>query len=58
MFYRTGRLLQFVGLFLILPLAMAGQAAEALTLGQMFAVVGIGVAVFYIGWNLQQGSKP
>jgi hypothetical protein len=54
--YKLGRLLQFVGLFIILPLAIAGQVLEKLTLGQMFLVAGAGVAVFYLGRTLQQSS--
>ena len=44
MFYRLGRFLQFVGLFVILPLAMAGQVMEQLTLGQMFLCVAVGAS--------------
>ena len=57
MLYKVGRFLQFVGLFVILPLAMAGQAADTLTLGQMFIWAGAGIGVFYVGWSMQQASK-
>ena len=57
MLYKLGRFLQFVGLFIILPLAMAGQAAEKLTLGEMFVWAGVGMGVFYVGWSMQQSSK-
>jgi hypothetical protein len=53
MLQKLGRLLQIVGLFVILPLAMAGQIMERLTLGEMFLWVAIGAIVFYIGRNMQ-----
>ena len=58
MLYKLGRFLQFVGLFFILPIAIAGQAVESLTLEQMFLWAGVGVGVFYLGWMLQQSQKP
>jgi hypothetical protein len=57
MLYKMGRFLQFVGLFIILPAAIVGQARDDLTLGQMFVWTGVGIAVFYLGWNLQQARK-
>jgi len=57
MLYKLGRFLQFVGLFVILPVAIVGQAREDLTLGQMFVWTGVGIGVFYLGWNLQQAKK-
>lgn len=54
--YNLGRFLQFVGLFIIMPLAIAGQVMEKLTLGQMFLAAGVGVVVFYLGQVLQQSS--
>jgi hypothetical protein len=57
MLYKLGRFLQFVGLFVILPIAIAGQALDHLTQGQMFLWTGVGIAVFYVGWNLQQTGK-
>jgi hypothetical protein len=57
MLYKLGRFLQLAGL-IILPIAIAGQALESLTLGQMLLLAGIGAGVFYVGWNLQQSNKP
>lgn len=57
MLYKLGRFLQFVGLFVILPLAVAGQALDHLTEGQMFVWTGVGIGIFYLGWNLQQARK-
>jgi hypothetical protein len=54
--YKLGRFLQFVGLFVIMPLSIAGQVMEKLTLGQMFLVAGVGVVVFYLGQMLQRSS--
>jgi hypothetical protein len=55
--HKFGRFLQFVGLFVILPLAIAGQVVDKLTLGQMFLVTLIGMIVFYIGRNLQDRAQ-
>jgi hypothetical protein len=58
MLYKLGRFLQFAGLIL-LPIAMAGNIAESLTLGQMLTLAGVGMGVFALGWMLQQaGGKP
>jgi hypothetical protein len=58
MLYKLGRILQLLGL-LILPIAMAGNMAdERLTLGQMLTVSGVGIAIFFIGWLLQQATRP
>jgi hypothetical protein len=54
--YKLGRFFQFVGLFIIMPLAIAGQVMEKLTLGQMFLAAGVGVVVFYLGQMLQRFS--
>jgi len=54
--YKLGRFLQFVGLFIIMPLAIVGQVIEKLTLAQMFMAAGVGVIVFYLGQMLQRSS--
>jgi hypothetical protein len=54
--YKLGRFLQFVGLFIIMPLAIAGQVIKELTLAQMFLAAGAGVVVFYLGQMLQRSS--
>jgi hypothetical protein len=58
MAYRAGRLLQFLGL-LVLPIAMAGNIArpEAITLGRMLALAGVGVLCFYLGHQLQRSGR-
>jgi hypothetical protein len=58
MLYKLGRALQLIGL-LLLPIAMAGNMAdERLTLGQMLMLSGAGIAIFLIGWLLQQATRP
>lgn len=54
--YKLGRLLQFIGLFVILPLAIAGQVVERISLGQMFLWTAVGMIVFYIGRNVQESA--
>jgi hypothetical protein len=54
--YKLGRSLQFLGL-VILPVAIAGNLAEQLTLWQSLSVSGVGVFVFSLGWLLQQGAQ-
>ena len=58
--YKLGRLLQFVGLFIILPLAMAGNMVERISVKEMLVVSAAGVGVFYVGYLLQQsgGQAP
>jgi hypothetical protein len=56
MIYKLGRLLQFIGLA-ILPVAIAGQAAYSLSLGQMLTWASVGVALFMIGYWLQQSGR-
>ena len=58
--YKLGRFMQFLGLFVILPLAMAGNLAERLSLKEMLIFAATGVGVFYVGWLLQQsgGKAP
>ena len=57
MLHKLGRFLQFIGLFVILPAAIAGQAMERLSEGQMLLWTGVGIALFYMGWNMQQTRK-
>ncbi len=56
MIYGIARCLQLVGLVL-LPVALAGQAIERLTVGQMLSVAGLGIVIFYTGVQLQKGTK-
>jgi hypothetical protein len=54
---KLARLLQLVGL-LILPIAMAGNIADPERVGvwPMLTLCGIGLAVFALGWLLQQAT--
>ncbi len=58
MLYRLGRVLQVVGM-IILPVAIAGNLVpgEPLSLGDSLKLSGVGVAVFALGWLLQQRGK-
>jgi hypothetical protein len=58
MLYKCGRLLQLLGM-LILPVAIAGNLVpgEPLSLGNSLKLSGVGVAVFALGWLLQQTGK-
>lgn len=55
MLYNVGRFLQLAGL-IILPIAMAGEAAESMTLGRMLMWACVGIIVFMIGRYLQSAS--
>ncbi len=59
--YKLGRLLQVVGMVL-LPLAVAGnlvpEEAHRLDLRTSLALSAVGVAVFAVGWLLQQSGRP
>lgn len=57
MIFRLARFLQFLGL-VILPVAIAGNLAERLTLWESLSVSGIGMAIFYLGWLLQPKAGP
>lgn len=62
MLYKMGRLLQLAGL-LILPVAIAGNLAPGeggnprLDLRASLTLSAIGVAVFILGWLLQQAGR-
>jgi hypothetical protein len=57
MLYKLGRFMQFAGL-VILPVAMAGNAANKLELKEMLLLCLGGILVFGLGWLLQQAGKP
>jgi hypothetical protein len=57
MLYKVGRVIQFVGLA-VLPIAMAGNMADRLSVKDMLVLTAGGVLVFLVGWLLQQSSKP
>jgi hypothetical protein len=56
--YKAGRVLQVVGMIL-LPVAIAGNLApeQPLDLRASLTLSGIGVAVFAIGYLLQQAGR-
>jgi hypothetical protein len=56
MLYNLGRFLQLIGL-LILPIAMAGEMAESLSLGRMLVWACVGIAIFLFGRMLQQAAR-
>jgi hypothetical protein len=57
--YRLGRFLQLVGMVL-LPLAIAGNLSphDPLELRTSLTLSAVGVAVFLVGYVLQQAGKP
>jgi hypothetical protein len=57
MLYKLGRLLQLVGLIL-LPVAIAGNLAERLSVTGLLNLSGLGVLAFGLGWLLQQAGRP
>jgi hypothetical protein len=56
MLYNLGRFLQLIGL-LILPIAMAGEMAESLSLGRMLVWACVGIGIFLFGRMLQQAAR-
>ena len=58
MLYRLGRLLQLVGM-VVLPLAIVAQIApdHQISLGTSLTFSGIGVAIFFMGWLIQQAGR-
>jgi hypothetical protein len=58
MLYSIARFLQFAGL-IILPIAIAGNLADQrLSVPQSLMLSAIGIVVFFVGWLLQQGTRP
>lgn len=56
--YRVGRFFQFLGL-LILPIAIAGNLAreEQINLKVSLMMSAAGVAIFALGWLIQQAAR-
>jgi hypothetical protein len=54
MMRKLGRTLQFIGLFVIVPAAIAGQILERLSIGEMLLLATLGAIVFFVGHNLQR----
>jgi hypothetical protein len=59
MIYRVSRTLQVVGM-LITPVGLAGNILEPekVTVQDSLMVAAVGVAVFVVGWLVQQASRP
>ena len=55
--YKLGRFLQVVAMC-ILPVAMAGQMLERITVQEMMLLLALGVGVFFVGWTIQQSGRP
>lgn len=57
--YRIGRLFQLAGMVL-LPVAIAGNLSpeNPLELRTSLMISGVGVAVFVLGYLIQQAGKP
>lgn len=57
MLYKVGRFLQMAAL-LILPIGIMGNVMEKLSLKESLIVSGLGMAVFLVGWLVQQAAPP
>jgi hypothetical protein len=58
MFYKVGRVLQVAGM-LVLPVGMAGNIVrpEQITVQDSLVIAGVGLAMFALGWLLQQVGR-
>jgi hypothetical protein len=58
MLYKFGRFLQLLGM-IILPVAIAGNLAreDLIDLKTSLVLSGVGIAVFAVGWLIQQAGK-
>lgn len=57
MLYKISRGMQLIGLIL-LPFAISGNAADKLDLRQSLILSGVGVGIFFLGYLLQQSTRP
>ncbi len=59
MLYKLGRVLQVTGM-IVLPVGMVGNIVrpEQVTVQDSLVIAGIGIAVFALGWLLQQVGRP
>jgi hypothetical protein len=57
MLYKLARFLQLAGL-VILPVAMAGDMAGKVELKESLTFSLVGILVFFVGWLLQQATRP
>jgi hypothetical protein len=58
MLYKLGRALQVAGM-LIMPVGMAGNIMrpEQITVQDSLTIAAVGIAVFGLGWLLQQAGR-
>jgi len=57
MLYKFGRFLQVVGM-IVVPFAIAGNVLEKLDLKDFLLLAAVGMAIFTLGWLVQQSSRP
>ncbi len=53
--YALGRSLQLLGL-IILPLGIAAEVFEQVSLGQSLLIAGIGMLIFFVGTRVQPSA--
>lgn len=58
MLYNLGRVLQGIGLFVTLPLALAGSMLNEIDQKTFYLLTASGVGLFIVGYLLQQSGKP
>jgi len=58
MFYKLGRILQVAGM-IILPIGMVGNIVrpEQISVQESLMVAGVAIAIFGVGWLLQQWGR-
>ena len=58
MLYKIGRTLQVIGM-IVLPIGMAGNIVrpEQVSVQESLAIAGVAVAIFVLGWLLQQAGR-
>jgi uncharacterized membrane protein YGL010W len=59
MLFKLGRAMQLVGM-IILPVGMVGNIMrpELISVQNSLVIAGVGIAVFGVGWLLQQVGRP
>lgn len=58
MLYNIGRVLQGIGLFVTLPLALAGSMLNEIDQTTFYMLTAAGVGLFIVGYLIQQSGKP
>jgi hypothetical protein len=58
MLYKLGRVLQIIGM-IVLPVGMVGNIVrpDQITVQESLAIAGVGVAIFVVGWLIQQAGR-